>query len=79
MTKQEEIREGFAAHLLSYMIPHYKNNPELVKLIIDELFAFFHSQDVVIRGESLGASHPHLADYLTVENLVEKEIEDENR
>ena len=49
MTKQEEIREGFAAHLLSYMIPHYKNSPELSGMVINELFNYLHSQGVVIK------------------------------
>ncbi|KKM94098.1 hypothetical protein LCGC14_1201740 [marine sediment metagenome] len=32
-----------------------------------------HSQGVVIRGQSLGGSHPHLAAYYTVESLIKGE------
>jgi len=36
----------------------------------EAIFKYEHSQDVVIKGECLGVSHPHLASYFTVEPLI---------
>jgi len=49
MTKQEKIKEGIAARLLAYMIPHYKNNPELAEMVFDELLKYLHDNNVVIK------------------------------
>ena len=55
MTKREEIRKG---------IEDYTDRPAA-------LWLYLHSQGVVIRGQSLGFSHPHLVNYFTVEPLIE--------
>ena len=40
-------------------------------LIVDGIFSRQHSQGVVIKGHSLGGSHPHLASYYSVEPLID--------
>ena len=37
-----------------------------------ELLRLLDEEGVVIKGNSLGGSHPHLASYFTVENLVDE-------
>jgi len=36
------------------------------------LINYLHSQGVGLRGKSLGATHPHLANYYTIEPLVKE-------
>ena len=51
MTKQQDIREGLAAHLLPYMIPHYKNNHDLADSVFDEVLTYLASQGAVLKVE----------------------------
>jgi len=44
--------------------------------ITEQILAYLHSQGVVIRGETLGASHPHLSAYYTIEPLIKEEQDD---
>jgi len=67
MGKQEEIREGIADRLYSFL---GCNNGE-AEYCATQLIKYLHSQGVVIRGESLGAEHPPLSNYYTVEPLIE--------
>ncbi len=71
MTTKEEIREGLYTLIIHH--PEFKTweemfdwERELPKLITN----YLHSQGVVIRGESLGFSHPHLSAYFTTEPLI---------
>ena len=78
MTKQEEIREEIA---LKYL--QWKENDTTLQLnttdkflrsecfdFADEVMEQEHSQGIVIRGETLGFSHPHFAEYYTVKPLI---------
>ena len=40
---------------------------------VEFIMNYLHTQGVVIKGYSLGASHPHFADYFTVEPLIKDE------
>ena len=74
MTEQEEIREGFEDIWCEDC--GYHASPEICspcKVKIEKLFSYLHSQGVVIKGQSLGGSHPHLASYFTVESLIKEE------
>ena len=69
MTKKEEIR--------GYVIEFDKRESITQWLGVylgDEksrgVIGYLHSQGVVIKGQSLGGSHPHLADYYTMEPLI---------
>jgi len=72
---REEIREGIEEELLKA----YGTSAHQGKVSSQEMFAagqilkHLHSQDVVIRGNSLGGTHPHLANYFTVLPLIEEE------
>ena len=77
MSKQESIREGIAKIVFSNgdfddakVFWGNEKRKEHYRWMADELLTYLHSQDVVIKGQSLGSSHPHLADYYTVEDLV---------
>ncbi len=71
-TKQEEIREG----LIKFFTPPnttFKDEPileENIKEVVKQLLEHLASKGIVIKGSSLGASHPHLSDYFTVESLI---------
>ena len=69
MTKQEEIREGIYRIIIKHdysPLEQFDWERDLVKQIVE----YLRSQSVVIKGESLGFSHPHLASYFTVEPLI---------
>ena len=68
MTKQEGIREGMARRL------PLKGTGQPDFVLADILIEYQHSRDVVIKGDSLGGSHPHLANYYTVEPLIKDEM-----
>ena len=75
MTKQEEINEGIRSVLVRLLEnAEYISSPVELSLHIEwgvkEIKSKLHSQGVVLRGESLGGSHPHLADYYAVETLI---------
>ena len=63
-TKQEEIREGLMS-VVGF------GGQYGVDVFTDEILNYLDSKDCVIRGNSLGGSHPHLANYFEVEPLVE--------
>ena len=46
---------------------------EYIEELITKILKKQDSEDVVIRGSSLGFSHPHLANYYTVKPLIEEE------
>uniref|UniRef100_A0A6M3K515 Uncharacterized protein n=1 Tax=viral metagenome TaxID=1070528 RepID=A0A6M3K515_9ZZZZ len=81
MSKQEEIQEGMWEFILE--VRHYLCNTEFAlepfttPVDIDVLKGMgvtqlkkMDSQGVVIIGNSLGASHPHLGSYYTIEPLI---------
>ena len=82
MTKREEIREGIAKLVHHWHIggsERWEDNDEehwqgpmrwQYYEAADKLIPYLHSQGVVIRGSSIGASHPHLVNYFTVEPLI---------
>lgn len=77
VTKQEEIREGRKELISFYMLGDYWNDltPEqkdLVKICADHIEERESDMGVVIKGETLGASHPQFADYFTVERLIDE-------
>jgi len=80
MTEQEEIREKLNELIGDALIavgcgegscPHAEmRGLEAQEKCLDGILTYLHSQNVVIRGNSLGFSHPHLAAYFTVYPLV---------
>jgi len=68
MDIQEEIREGIITNITKACPEMLGGN--IIKLT-DKILQDEHSQGVVIQGQSLGGSHPHLANYYTVEPLIE--------
>ena len=70
MTKQEEIRDGIVNWFL-------ERNPNQTRSWAEwetkMLFIKQDSQGVVIRSNSLGASHPHLVNYFTIEPLIKED------
>ena len=79
MTKQKEIKEGIAkrmaeAHGFDWEKLKEKSiHREFYRQLAGEITVFEDSQDVVIRGNGLGGTHPHLANYYTVLPLIEGE------
>ncbi len=82
MSKQEEIREAIDTYADNgCLFPdrwcnawggnYCSSDIEDYKCLMENLTEI----GVVLKGESLGASHPHLADYYTVESLVEEKDE----
>ena len=67
MTKREEIMGGIEVILRRSVIESFQNG-----LASKQILDYLHSQGVVIKGETLGGSHPHLANYFTVEPLVKE-------
>ena len=63
MTKQEKLREVDKVLILATG----KTGAQLDKVKRD-----LSDLGVVIRGESLGRTHPHLASYYIVESLIDK-------
>ena len=76
MTIQAEIREGLIDEMLSgiefvseaHRIDARRNAGNRA----DKYLRFLRDKDVVIKGNTLGTSHPHLANYFTVEPLIEE-------
>lgn len=68
----KEIREGIRGYI--DQAQGYVEGCCPIDDITDSLIAYLHSQGVVIKGESLGVTHPHLANYFTMENLIDEEI-----
>ena len=69
---REAIRRGIRhrfriARLEGPQNPDWKGDVD-----VDDLLAFLHSQDVGIKGQCLGGSHPHLSAYYTFEPLIEE-------
>lgn len=76
MTKQEKIREGVERILDELLFsPGESEDGYTFNLTgcITNLLKYLQSQGVVIQGQSLGGSHPHLANYYTVESLIKEE------
>ncbi len=69
MTNRAEIQAGMTDY-----IRLVGNKPEVYtpEMCSEDLMEYLHSQDVVIKGNSLGGSHPHLANYYSVEPLVDE-------
>jgi len=65
VTRQEKIREGLERFY------------EAGNLTPVNVLFFLERRGVVLKGKSLGSSHPHLAAYYTIESLVE-EVNDGN-
>ena len=65
MATREEIREWAKKFLQG--VAHNGYYEGLERRMLKEL----DEQSVVIKGDTLGASHPHLANYFTVEPLIE--------
>jgi len=78
MTKQEEIREGIAKTVNNFMRPSIVKNSKVynVSRLTSEILSYLHSQGVVVKGDSLGVSHPHLSAYYTVEPLIKEGLND---
>ncbi len=70
MTKQEKIM----LEMGNILRPHVKSKCSMWALV-RSLVEYQHSQGVVVKGNSLGVSHPHLANYYLVEPLIEKQGE----
>ena len=68
MTKQEEVR-GTLTRTLTF-IRDIKDKPPIEE-DVGWVMRCLSSLGVVIKGESLGGSHPHLSAYYTVESLIE--------
>jgi len=83
MTKQEEIREGIAGCMESEcdgcemqeecewdgtLLPTYYCPMDYKRA--DFALSYLDSRGVVLKGSILGASHPHLVNYYTVEPLI---------
>ncbi len=64
MAKQEEIKNGLIGILAISNIS--------VEAKLNFVLGFLHENQVVIKGQSLGFSHPHLVNYFTVEPLIEE-------
>jgi len=64
MTKQKIIREG--------LIDELSGIPAVTDALADDILRYLHSKGCVLKGQSLGASHPHLANYFTTEPLIDE-------
>jgi len=81
MTKQEEIRAEINQQIelaILGVVVNVGSNPlqdygGLIRVARKEIIKYLRSQGVVIKGQCLGVSHPHLAAYYTVEPLIEEE------
>jgi len=69
MTRQDEIREGAILALMD----HKGFDRAPTETIIGFVFSYLHEQGAVIKGQSIGASHPHLAAYWTWEPLIDED------
>lgn len=82
MTRQEKIRGGIQNKLkdtckktIGIGCPYNYDcelHPDCMYEESLNYVRYLYSQGVVIRGESLGASHPHLSAYYTIESLIEE-------
>lgn len=76
MTKQEVIREETRNILQRYgnfMDGNCMADDDLdIDEALEAVFSYLHSQDVGIKGQCLGASHPHLSAYYTIDPLITK-------
>ena len=74
MTKQEKIREEIKINLKAFgctwgLIGN--TDPEDIATEYAEIIlTYLHSQGAVLKGASLGFSHPHLTGYFTVTELI---------
>ena len=68
MTIQSEIREGVAKKCEAIWYSH--DTDGIWGLMAGRTLSYLHSQGVVIKGQCLGVSHPHLFAYYTVEPLI---------
>jgi len=79
MNKQEEIREGILKIQKCEddegCPDEYEGFDPCPECRTNKTIKFLHSQGVVIGGQSLGGSHPHLANYHTVEPLIKENHE----
>ena len=72
MSKQKEIREGIYRLLIEQDCENEFQRFDWERKMPAKILDYLHSQGVVIKGCSLGGSHPHLADYYTIESLIEE-------
>ena len=68
-TRQEEIQSGVEGVIYSQIIMDNATKRELSTRIL----GYLYEQGVVIKGETIGGSHPHLSNYWTVEPLIHTE------
>jgi len=71
---REEIREGLLSKIKS--IRNWSQSgvdPLSAEDDTGDILKYLHDNDVVIKGESLGVSHPHLANYFTFKPLIKEE------
>ena len=85
MTKQEEIKDWVAFRFFKYhyLKEYHKKVTRFnwdndygwakrqYEEQADELLEYLDSNDVVIKGTSIGGSYPRLANYYTIEPLIE--------
>ena len=65
---REEIQAGLGTWLAYFK----EGKPGLtVEDGVEWIMGYLHSQDVGIKGQGLGTSHPHLAAYYTFEPLID--------
>jgi len=83
MTKQEEIRDVIADIVWKQTMALLGGDSDIIgeidtgnfmygKVAATKILTYLHSQGVVIKGQCLGGSHPHLSAYYTVEPLIKK-------
>lgn len=69
MSKQRKVRAALNFWLAAHD-PLINEGSFTPAETLDSLLKCLDEIGLVIRGQSLGASHPHLADYYTVEPLI---------
>ena len=77
MTK-EEIREGIQKGIKEHLLNCFEVKgcrgafyDSFADSFSKSLPVLLDGEGVVIKGNTLGSSHPHLADYFTVESLID--------
>lgn len=71
MNKQEKIGGGIGKIIKKWYAPDSPHSEDgYGESCEHEIMVYLHEQGAVIKGVSLGVSHPHLANYYSFEPLI---------
>lgn len=74
LSREEQIREGLLSKVKSIRAWATRTgDPLTAEDDTEDILKFLHNNDVVIKCEGLGATHPHLANYYAMELLIKEE------